>query len=578
MRFSQLVRAWWCPLFLLLALPVDGQADAIVVTRAMKASTVCEILVEEDGVRLQLEIGIADFPAFRNLLPDPLLERLEGEAAPLVERVTRFLAEDWLFEADGAPLTGRFESIQLQRRVERDEVSGEPLPAVNEDEGEPVLAVTVFWAFEGRPDVLVVRAPLVRGPRPPELGFMAWHLGIPVSDFRYLPGEATLDLNWDDPWFSRFRHRNLRRQYESPLNVFLYVEPFEVRKEVVLRPKDLETFLDFGIEGAEILTVEAQVRVKERVAAFLAERCPVEIDGVQISPVLDRIHFIRRTLRTTTVIDPPEDLPYIGATLGVIYAYPVDDWPQEVSMQWDIFPPRVEKIPAGTVDEAGGLPTSLTPEDPVLQWKNFLTNPSKPGLAPVERPPEGAGVLRWIAIVLAGLFVAGLVIRLLRARRPRMVLGLAAGVLAGFLIAVVWPARPTLSDEKAHAVVGTLLENVYRSFDVRGEERAYDLLARSVDGDLLSRVYLEAKRSLVLASQGGARVRVMEVTVEQADAEPLDDADGYRVRARWTVNGSVGHWGHTHQRRNAYEAILEIQNREHEWKITALELLDERRL
>ena len=48
--------------------------------------------------------------------------------------------------------------------------------------------------------------------------------------------------------------------------------------------------------------------------------------------------------------------------------------------------------------------------------------------------------------------------------------------------------------------------------------------------------------------------------------------------SRWKLNRSVGHWGHTHQRSNAYEGVLEIEDRDHEWKITALELLDERRL
>lgn len=45
-------------------------ADAIVRSRAMFADTIAEYFVEDDHVRLELEIGSNDIGAFRNLLPD----------------------------------------------------------------------------------------------------------------------------------------------------------------------------------------------------------------------------------------------------------------------------------------------------------------------------------------------------------------------------------------------------------------------------------------------------------------------------------------------------------------------------
>ena len=44
---------------------------------------------------------------------------------------------------------------------------------------------------------------------------------------------------------------------------------------------------------------------------------------------------------------------------------------------------------AAATDEAGGLPYFLTPDDNVLRWENFLTNPTIPGLVEVEAPPDG---------------------------------------------------------------------------------------------------------------------------------------------------------------------------------------------
>ena len=49
----------------------DGAAgDAIVRSQAMSASTILEVFVEPSVIRLELEIGEPDAPAFANLQPD----------------------------------------------------------------------------------------------------------------------------------------------------------------------------------------------------------------------------------------------------------------------------------------------------------------------------------------------------------------------------------------------------------------------------------------------------------------------------------------------------------------------------
>ncbi len=154
--------------------------------------------------------------------------------------------------------------------------------------------------------------------------------------------------------------------------------------------------------------------------------------------------------------------------------------------------------------------------------------------------------------------------------------------MAAFIIALValalWIRASRVADEDAAVVVGGVLENIYRSFDYRDESTIYDLLARSAAGDLLTDVYLETRRGLELANQGGARARVKEVEVLEATHEPLRGERGFRSRAKWNVSGSVGHWGHIHQRVNQYEADLTLQVLDGAWKITGLELLQEERL
>jgi hypothetical protein len=569
----------------------QARADAIVITQAMKATTIVEVFIASDSVRVELEIGVADLDAFRNIMPDEIYQRLGFETEPFVTRARRFFREDFVIaETGGRRLPGRIVAIEPRQRIKRDVITGEPLPA-DDTQAEVVVFVALEYAFTGKPQSLTLKPPQIPEDRfaAADIGFVVYHLGLPVTDFRYLGSEEILDLDWEDPWFSRFRNRNLKRQYDAPLSVFLYVDHFEVRKEIVVRPKDLQQWIDLGLAGRDTIFAAEQSALKDTIAAFLAERGTVTIDGRAAVPQLDRIHFIRRTLRTTGVIDPPVDLPAISATLGVIFVYPVDQLPQKVDLAWELFGPRIQQVPSVATDEAGGLPYLLTPDDPVLTWQNFLTNPTTPKLATIAPPPTmGTTRVPWLSLLAAGAAIA-MGWRWVHRTGSRSRRAVAAAVSLFALAILTWPtvrlavpnpfSRTTaLEAVDTETVVGGLLTNIYRAFDFRDEDSIYDTLARSAAGDLLNRVYLETRKSLELQNQGGARIKVKDVTVLEATAENLRHTTGFRARCRWNVAGSVGHWGHIHTRTNQYDALLTIEPVAGIWKITDLELLQEDRL
>ena len=56
------------------------------------------------------------------------------------------------------------------------------------------------------------------------------------------------------------------------------------------------------------------------------------------------------------------------------------------------------------------------------------------------------------------------------------------------------------------------------------------------------------------------------------------DKDTYIVPAKWTVQGSVNHFGHTHYRQNQYEAMISFLIVDGFWKIDNMEILDARRI
>ena len=76
------------------------RADAIIINQAMKAVSIAQYYVEEEGVRLDLEIGLAELGVFRNLLPDDVYQEITGEQRPLAERLAQFFAQDLMVVAD----------------------------------------------------------------------------------------------------------------------------------------------------------------------------------------------------------------------------------------------------------------------------------------------------------------------------------------------------------------------------------------------------------------------------------------------------------------------------------------------
>jgi hypothetical protein len=554
--------------------PGAAHADAIVRTQAMLATSILELFIEPGRVRAELEIGLADLDAFRLLLPDELYAKTGADPEPHAERLERFFREVLpVLDAAGEPLPGRLLRLEPRPRVRRDEITGEPLSA-QEDPEEMVVFARLEYALAGCPAELTLSGPPGAG-----VGFVVYHEGVPVNDFRYLSPRQTLELDCDDPWYTSFRSRSLRRQYFAPMNGFLYVEPYEVRKEIIVRPRDLQRWVDLGIEGREIIPVELQAELKRRAAEFLREHMPVRIDERTIAPELERIHFLERSLRTSRVIEPPEPLEVHAAVLGVIFVYPIEGLPQRVTMDWDLWDARIQQVPVSAVDQAGPLPGFLEPDWRVLEWKNFLKHPELPRLRVLQAPPGRLAYwtwrLRWIvgAALLAGLLVS------LRAAPSRRGVPLAAraALLVIGLGALWWSGSARISDERARELVSGLLHNVYRAFDFRDEEQIYDVLARSVEGKLLTQTYLETRRGLELAGQGGARARVKDIELVEISAQPAAGG-GFRADAAWNVAGSVGHWGHVHQRANHYRARLHVRPTEAGWRLSELEILDERRL
>jgi len=578
METSPLTRILIAGTSLLLLDSTPALADAIMRSQAMFADTIAEYYVEDDHVRLELEIGSKDVAAFRNLLPDALYQRLGYEDTPQKERLSRFVTDDMPVLVGGGKLPGQVTKIGPATRPLRDAITGEELPT-GEDEATVVIRATIVFPFDERPDSLMLVAPGVTGAA--NIGFVLYHKGVAVNDYRYLVSGQTVSLDWEDAWYSAFPDRGMRRQYYSPMTGFIYVEPYEVRKEIIVRPADIQRYVDLGLTGETSIPAERHDEIKEKIVEFLSGHFPVKIDGEPVEGTVDRVNFLRRSLRSSVVVDN-QDLELLPATVGVIYVFPTDGLPQTVEMEWDLFNDKTPTIPAATVDQAGPLPVILEPGFSTLRWENFLKFPELPTLTDIEKPPTElqrvAGWGRWLMLAISIVLLAGL-LRSSQASRTLSVPLLSFSLSALAITAVFFHQhrQVAMDDERLTQLVGDLLHNVYRAFDYRGEEAIYDVLEKSVSGELLTDIYLETQKGLELANQGGARVKVKTTEVNNAK---LLGRDGNRltIESDWKVSGSVGHWGHIHQRTNGYRANLEISEIDGVWKLTGLEILEEQRL
>ena len=405
--------------------PNAAKADAIVVTKAMTATTIAEIFVEQESIRVELEIGEKDIPAFQNLLPDEAYQRLTSDDTPMTERRAKYFRQDFLILVDsGEPISGEVRKIEQRKRLRRDEITGQPIIA-SADESQLVWFVELYYPLRTRPKSLSLAVPSHDQSQFPDasIGFVLYHMGLPITDFRYLSAVEDIGSRLGRSMvFSIQEPQPASTVLTRRSSFFLYVEYFEVRKEIIVRPRDLQNWLNLDLSGETLISVHKQEELKKRVADFLLERDHMTIDGKNVRPKLDRIHFVRRTLRKTGVIEPAEDLDLNSATLGVIFVYPIaKGLPKTVRTKWDLFNERIQKVPAVATDQAGGLPTTLTIDDPVLEWENFLLNPKVPAMLAIRPPPHQPKVsFPWISVSLV-VVIIGLLSRFVRkpSDRPR---------------------------------------------------------------------------------------------------------------------------------------------------------------
>ena len=578
-------------LFLAMTISTAVRADWMNLTGAETAPNIAEITVLDDRVRVSLEIYVGNIDTFEALLPDDWLKTGAADRPPLAERLKRFSADTFqIVTDDGTRLQGDLKLAEPRRRKERvspfagmiNPTTRLRVPEAPKD--KRVVYVVLEYAFEGKPKTLTFIPPADdKGVAAVTIGFIAYHKAVPIIDFRYLSGKAKVTLDWTDPWYTKFDNPNLKRHHKSALMTFLYVEPREVRHEVLIRVRDLREWTDLGLGGSATLTTQEQARVKDRAQAFLATRNPLKVDGAPAKPASSRAEFLNISLTGLQVVEEEKPIDLSTAIVGVILSYPVKHLPKYVSVEWDLFNERVKRFPATAIDPAGPLRGFIEASDPTFEWQNYLLKYQEPKVSAVmldDGRSIGIPVLSVLLMVIAlgaALLAAGPAFLSRRIWATVSVLGVAAAVLL-IRIAVVDVANPFAGppDEKvSEQILTRVLSNVNHAYLEKDPAALRQALGIVVIDDKLADVEVELGRALTIKVAGGgiARVKAIEnLTVK--DITALEGVSGFRSVAEWTAIASGGHWGHAHRRKIRFRALVELVEINSVWKIAGITVVD----
>ena len=381
---------------------------------------------------------------------------------------------------------------------------------------------------------------------------------------------------------SRQRPRGVRK-LTSPIMTHLSVEPYEVRQEVLIQARAAIQFLGIDDQGKGSIPVSSQDAVKQGILEVFQKTNPISIDGNLAAPVLNRADFVTLGPAGVVVRQEPMVESLDQGIIGLTMVYETPALADEVAVDWQLFSKAVQRVEATSTDPFGGATVILSPDENRWQWKSRLSGYQVPVIEEIAVEQKNQQIVSFalfgVALIL---MVVAFIKRQSHLPRPLMLgilgLGFVLYPFATYPLDLPWVSQWAPSHKRAAVILDGLLTNVYRAFDVRDESRVYDRLAVSVTGEQLSKIYLENRKALEFENRGGARANVDEVKVLEVNDVQRSDDKGFAADARWTVSGSVSHFGHTHYRRNQYQARVRFISENGYWKILNIELIDEKRI
>ena len=514
--------------------PLIAVATLLIASRGVVAHPIslsaAIVDITPEKVRATITIMVEDLVLFQEVQP---AKNGQFQSAALVaasKQHEKFLLQFFqIRDAQGVPLKGR---VVATNRKNLDE-KVRPAELMSK-----TIEYTVEFAVAKHPRFLTITQSFggKDAPLPAVMDCMVLQSDVLVrTSEQLLAGQPlSVELDWVNPPKAKRNWRELRAAREaqrtkrlgiasfSGLYSFIYIEPREVRHEVLLPLLTLEKWISIRRQDANYLTVAEQRAAHGKIEAFFRREATARVNGKLVAPRLERLDFFGLDIRDFALNAKPRRVSVHQARVGVILSYPSPDSLQRAAIHWKLFSQYAAFLRSSIFERNKNTVVHTFTEDaPLFEWKSS----NKP-------------IVRAITAVDA--------------------------------------KNTTLDSKRAHLVGGQLLRNIYASFRFRDEGETYDALAQSASGDTLRVIYLQVRKALQMAEQGGAQAEVTNVEFLRGRLLK-NEQNSAQLQATWRVHGQVEHWGHVHQRTNEYRATLDLQVDDGHWKISRLRVHDTRR-
>tara|TARA_R110002072_G_scaffold302710_2_gene487650 strand:+ start:174242 stop:175846 length:1605 start_codon:yes stop_codon:yes gene_type:complete len=312
----------------------------------------------------------------------------------------------------------------------------------------------------------------------------------------------------------------------SGLYSFFYITPHEVRHEILIPLLTIDEWITVKRNDEAFLEVDEQKAAASQVADFFRKGNPVSINGSVVKPIVARVNFFGLDIRDFAMNAEPRRVSVAQARVGIMLSYPSEKIPSKIHAEWETFN-RFAPFLKSVIYEFNNPSREhfFRPGDVVFDWAGTNSDQqSEPAVKAISSTDSAP------------------------------------------------------SSDRAEQIAHLLIRNVYRAFDFQGERETYDALSAFVDGPLLRSLYLQIRRSLLMAEQGGSRSRVLEVQPVSGIVTGAPSLGEFQVDLCWRVSGEVEHWGHIHTRENEYVGRLSVKDADGFWKLTELKFLGQKRV
>jgi hypothetical protein len=300
---------------------------------------------------------------------------------------------------------------------------------------------------------------------------------------------------------------------------FLYLEDHRIRYEVLISLRDIGALYPVDIATDGQWTPAFQAAHKSSIVSILESHMSLAINGREATPLHSALVFV--DLQSPMERDPARERSYGTETgaVGLIQHFAAPGGRSyEIDAAWDGFNPLIPQMPVRIFSHDSEDARLLSPRQNRLLATHVVSD-----LAPASASTNTASGQR-------------------------------------------------LNDpDEAARILQHVLENIYGAFAYARDEDIYDALARTVSGELLSRVYLDIRTSLHMEQEGGATARIDNVRVTNLQIIDSDNSSA-NLRAVWRITGTLEHWGHVHQRTNEYAGHILLRRHEGQFRMASLEI------